>query len=225
MKVLLLLAAAAPLALAQYDYNTASPGSSTSSAAGSATPTASSSGSAPTINVGASGFTFSPDSVTVPVGGQVVFKFAAFSAGHSATQADFSSPCVPAAAGANGTAPFNSGLVSQGGQTFVVTVQSSDPLWFYCGQLGHCQGGMVGVINPPASGNTLDEFKSAAANVAKSSLPSSVQGGVLGGSASGGSTSGSTSATAASSTSKSGAGMLVPGGALFLGGLFAALLR
>jgi len=222
MKVLLLLAAAAPLALAQYDYNTGSSGSSTSSTAGSATATASSSGSAPTINVGASGLTFSPDSVTVPVGGQVVFKFAAFSAGHSATQADFAAPCAPAAGGANGSTPFNSGLVSQGGQTFVVDVASSDPMWFYCGQVSHCQGGMVGVINPPASGQTLDEFKSAAAGTSKSSLPASVQGGTLGGKASGGT---STTPASTSSTTKSGAGMLVPGGALFLGGLFAALLR
>jgi hypothetical protein len=66
----------------------------------------------------------------------------------------------------------------------------------------------------------------AAAGTSKSSLPAGVQGGVLrnGATNSGGST-GSTSATPASSTSKNGAGMLVPGGALFLGGLFAALLR
>jgi hypothetical protein len=32
---------------------------------------------------------------------------------------------------------------------FTVMVNSTDPIWFYCGQVGHCQGGMVGVINPP----------------------------------------------------------------------------
>jgi len=132
---------------------------------------------------------------------------------------------VPAAAGANGTAPFNSGLVTQGGQTFVVTVESTDPMWFYCGQVSHCQGGMVGVINPPASGQTLDMFKSAAAGTSKSSLPAAVQGGVLGGKAGGTTTSGSSSAASASSTAKSDAGVLVPGGALLLGALFAALLR
>jgi plastocyanin len=215
-KQLLLAALAAPLALAlaQYDYSTPS-----ANAAPSASAT--SSGAAPTISVGAGGLTFSPDSVTVPMGGQVVFSFAAFSEGHSATQADFTGPCAPAA-----MAGFNSGFVTKGGQTFVVNVTSADPMWFYCGQVSHCQGGMVGVINPPASGQTLDQFKSAAAGTSKSSLPASVQGGTLGASASsGGSTSGTTSAAQTSSTAKSGAGMLVPGGALFLGGLFAALMR
>jgi plastocyanin len=141
----LILLALAPLALAQGEYGSPS----SSSASTSATASATASGAAPTISVGAGGLVFSPDSVTVPVGGQVVFSFSAFSAGHSATQADFASPCAPAAAGANGTAPFNSGLVSQGGQTFVVNVESTDPMWFYCGQVSHCQGGMVGVINPP----------------------------------------------------------------------------
>jgi hypothetical protein len=76
-----------------------------------------------------------------------------------------------------------------------------------------------------ASGQTLDEFKSAAAGTSKSSLPASVQGGTLGGKASSGGTSTTPASTSSSSTAKSGAGMLVPGGALFLGGLFAALLR
>jgi plastocyanin len=139
----LLLLALAPLALAQYDYGTSASAAPSSSPAASAT----SSGAAPTISVGAGGLVFSPNSVTVPVGGQVVFTFA--SQGHSATQADFAAPCAPAAAGANGTAPFNSGFVNQVGQTFVVTVESSDPVWFYCAQVTHCQNGMVGVINPP----------------------------------------------------------------------------
>jgi plastocyanin len=141
---LFLLALAAPVALAQYGPNTPAAASSSSTPAASAT----TSGSAPTISVGANGLVFSPDTVTAPVGSQVVFSFAAFSEGHSATQADFAAPCAPAAA-ANGTTPFNSGFVSQGGQTFVVTVASADPMWFYCGQVSHCQGGMVGVINPP----------------------------------------------------------------------------
>jgi plastocyanin len=136
-KQLLLVALAAPLALAQYAANTPAAASSPSASASSAS-------AASTIAVGANGLTFSPNSVTVPVGGQVVFTFAAFSEGHSATQADFAAPCVPA----SGTG-FNSGLVSSAADTFVVNVTSTDPMWFYCGQVSHCQGGMVGVINPP----------------------------------------------------------------------------
>jgi uncharacterized cupredoxin-like copper-binding protein len=32
---------------------------------------------------------------------------------------------------------------------FTVTVNDTNPIWFYCGVPTHCQAGMVGVINPP----------------------------------------------------------------------------
>lgn len=49
-----------------------------------------------------------------------------------------------------------------------VKVISKDPKWFYCGQPGHCQQGMVFAINPPATGNTFVAFQAAA----KKSTPS-----------------------------------------------------
>ena len=33
-------------------------------------------------------------------------------------------------------------------QHFVVTINDTQPHWFYCGQDGLCNAGMVGVINP-----------------------------------------------------------------------------
>lgn len=33
--------------------------------------------------------------------------------------------------------------------TFIVTVNNTDPIWFYCSEYMHCQLGMAGVVNPP----------------------------------------------------------------------------
>lgn len=32
--------------------------------------------------------------------------------------------------------------------TFTVTINDTNPIYFYCLFTGHCQAGMVGVINP-----------------------------------------------------------------------------
>ncbi|KAF3008237.1 hypothetical protein E8E15_001125 [Penicillium rubens] len=64
---------------------------------------------------------------------------------------------------------------------FTLTVNDTNPIWLYCAQVGHCQAGMVAVINPPTSGqDTLALFKAAAAKVSGSSEPAAVQGGTLG---------------------------------------------
>lgn len=31
----------------------------------------------------------------------------------------------------------------------VVTLNNTNPIWYYDGQIGHCQAGMVGITNPP----------------------------------------------------------------------------
>ncbi len=38
-------------------------------------------------------------------------------------------------------------------------VWSTEPLWFYCRQTGHCSKGMVFAINPPKEGNTFEAFR------------------------------------------------------------------
>jgi hypothetical protein len=37
---------------------------------------------------------------------------------------------------------------AEGQLTYTVAVKDTNPIWFYCSQGMHCQGGMVGVINP-----------------------------------------------------------------------------
>jgi len=96
------------------------------------------------------------------------------------TQADFAKPCQP-----SNSSSINSGFVNSSNgpasQVWTVQINSTDPIWFYCAQVGHCQGGMVGVINPPSGGDqTLDAFKSAAVNSQSSTMPAQVQGGTLG---------------------------------------------
>jgi hypothetical protein len=72
---------------------------------------------------------------------------------------------------------------------------------------------MVGVINPPANGGqTLDQFKAAAANVATTVPPPRAQGGVLGGAGTAPSGSTTGTGTAATPTPSSGAMGLVEGG-------------
>ena len=48
---------------------------------------------------------------------------------------------------------------------FTIAVNDTKPIWFYCSQAKHCQGGMVGVINAPAanSSRTLASYKALAA--------------------------------------------------------------
>jgi hypothetical protein len=44
-----------------------------------------------------------------------------------------------------------------------VTVNDTQPIWFYCSRASHCASGMVGVVNAPTNSNkTLDAYKAAA---------------------------------------------------------------
>jgi hypothetical protein len=70
---------------------------------------------------------------------------------------------------------------------FLVTINTTDPIYYYCGQIGHCQAGMVGVINPPCNqGNSFtasgsfNAYKSLAMAVKEvGPLPSVIMGGQL----------------------------------------------
>ncbi|KAF3905317.1 hypothetical protein ABW20_dc0108763 [Dactylellina cionopaga] len=123
------------------------------------------------VAVGGSGLVFTPASLTAEVGDTIEWDFGG--GDHTVTQADFSNPCNPITNG------FNSGFTGSGAAKFSIVVTSSDPIWYYCAQAGHCQAGMVGVINPPTSGDTLAAFKSAAANADTKSTPSAPFGGII----------------------------------------------
>lgn len=128
------------------------------------------------INVGEDGaLKFDPDSVTANIGDLLEFHFYSGTGGHSVVSSTFSTPCVPA------TDAFFSGYITgndSGDQTFVVAVNSTDPIWFYCSLGSHCQAGMVGVVNPP-SGQSASDYAMAAQSVMKASAPAAMQGGVL----------------------------------------------
>ncbi|KAH8816034.1 Cupredoxin [Xylogone sp. PMI_703] len=141
------------------------------------------------INVGQTGLSFSPNSVTAQVGDVLQFHF--FPGGHSVVQGDFANPCQPSSSSAffSGNLPGD----SSGNNVFLVTVTSTDPIWYYCSAPGHCPAGMVGVVNPPAN-QTIGAFRSAAQNADSVSAPSSVQGGTV-------TTAGAAPSTAAPGTS------------------------
>jgi plastocyanin len=91
---------------------------------------------------------FMPDSIVAAQGDTVEFKF--WPKNHSVAQGAFGEPCAPMANG------FWSGYVATSAtdaaakEVFTYEVKNaSAPVWFYCTQAKHCQGGMVGVINPP----------------------------------------------------------------------------
>ncbi|KAK3935940.1 hypothetical protein QBC46DRAFT_396249 [Diplogelasinospora grovesii] len=123
------------------------------------------------IDVGLGGnLTFSPNNVTNALPRTVV-EFSFNPKNHSVVQSSFSDPCHPLANG------FSSGFipteVSPSGVLFDIVVQDTKPIWFYCAQTAktHCQAGMVGSINAPTSGNTLDAFIQLAAKASTSTIP------------------------------------------------------
>ncbi|KAJ5753367.1 uncharacterized protein N7511_007520 [Penicillium nucicola] len=142
MTAMIFLLLALPFALAQYGPEDAS---MTSSASSTTTAAASSSTSIHKVDVGEDGFSFNPNTLTVSPGEKVEFHF--YPQNHSVTQASFDHPCHPLSASS-----FSSGFMpttKESETVFTLTVNDTTPLWFYCGQIGHCQAGMVGVINPP----------------------------------------------------------------------------
>lgn len=112
---------------------------------------------------------------------------------------------------------YRANSLAQQNETFQVTVTNKDAIWFYCSLSGHCQEGMVGVVNPPAN-DTISQFIAAAKSAPFISAPSAVGGGTLttlSGSAASQTADSSTGAgtlttmastAAASPTTKSGAG-------------------
>jgi plastocyanin len=186
-----------PLVGAQYGGGG---GSTTSSASSTASSTTSGSASSATqsVDVGESGFVFNPDTIHVPAGGVVEFHF--YPGDHSVAQAAFNNPCHPMS-----DTSFFSGFMASannGNPVWSLTVNDTNPIWFYCGQVGHCAAGMVGVINPSGS-DTLDAFKSAASTASGQSVPAAAQGGILGTPSASQSTAASSSNTATSSSAAS----------------------
>ncbi|RJE26401.1 extracellular serine-rich protein [Aspergillus sclerotialis] len=184
-----------PLVGAQYGGDGGGSSDTTTTTA-SSTESGSASSTTKSVDVGESGLTFNPDTIHIPAGGVVEFHF--YPGDHSVAQAAFDNPCHPIS-----DTGFFSGSMSSakdGKPVWSLTVNDTNPIWFYCGQVGHCQAGMVGVINPSGS-DMLDSFKSAASNANGQSVPSKAQGGILGTSRAGQTTTTSSSMTTTSSRS------------------------
>ena len=137
-----------PAVLAQYGYgNSGSSSSSTASSSSPASTTTSSTSGITTIAVGNGGLNFSPNNISLPVGSVVEFQF--YPPTHSVAQAAFADPCTPLA---NNTGFFSGGFTTSSGtnsNVFSIKINDTKPIWYYCGYPGHCEAGMVGVINPP----------------------------------------------------------------------------
>ncbi|KAJ5647418.1 hypothetical protein N7490_003790 [Penicillium lividum] len=129
----------------QSTSTTTSTPSSTSQTSSSSS--SSSSKAVQSVDVGEDGFTFNPDTLTVSPGNKVEFHF--YPGNHSVTQASFAKPCHPL----NDTSIFSGFVAPTSGESdmvFTLTVNDTNPIWLYCAQVGHCQAGMVAVINPPS---------------------------------------------------------------------------
>jgi len=92
---------------------------------------------APTMGV----LRYVPFSMNASIGDTILFKWGANN--HTVTKSSSLTPCNKSS-----VEPFASGTQNQAFE-FTQVVNSSDPVWYYCGTPGHCQKGMFGVINPP----------------------------------------------------------------------------
>jgi len=159
------------------------------------------------VTVGNNGaLKYEPNNTVAAVGDSVEFDF--FPKNHTVTQSSFADPCHFLPGG------FFSGFVPTTdatlGSSFTITVTDTKPIWFYCSQTtgNHCQQGMVGSINAPATGNTLSAFAAKAKNATVPSTfppPGSSIGGTLikstGNSTSNGTSTGSGSGSGSGSSS------------------------
>ncbi|TLD35060.1 hypothetical protein E2P81_ATG11179 [Venturia nashicola] len=165
------------------------------------------------------GLSFLPNTLYSAVGDTVKFQF--LTPGHSVAAGSYDKPCTPAS-----NTSFYSGILGTT-MTYTITINNTQSIFFYCAVAGHCQAGMVGVINPSGD-QTLTGYRSAAGN-SVGSTPANVQGGVVA-SANAASTSAapstsptatSTTGAAASLTSTAKSDALRIGAGSFLGGLTA----
>ncbi|OCL13694.1 hypothetical protein AOQ84DRAFT_92228 [Glonium stellatum] len=113
---------------------------------------------------------FSPDNLNASVGDVVKFSF--FPSNHSVARAEYLIPCIPYEDTGTGKVGFFSGFVpvnpydfdSQNPPYWLLTVNNSDPMFFYDSSGNECINfTMVGVINPRNGGEIYTQ-KEAAAN-------------------------------------------------------------
>ncbi|KAI0900822.1 Cupredoxin [Annulohypoxylon nitens] len=124
----------------------------TAAAETSAAATSAAAGAAATHTVtvgGAAGLVYTPDSIQANVGDMVIFEF--MSANHTATQSTFATPCKLMEGGMDSGFQPNANNTVDPPPKVAMQVMTTDPLWFYCRQSGHCGKGMTFSINPSAA--------------------------------------------------------------------------
>ncbi|KAK6507821.1 hypothetical protein TWF481_006242 [Arthrobotrys musiformis] len=96
-----------------------------------------------TVNLDYSGNAFVPNQVSATVGDVIQFMF--LSPGHSIIETSLQFPCIPEIEG------FVSGSETSPGRNFnnsiSLTVTKLNPRYFACGEVDHCQKGMVFAVN------------------------------------------------------------------------------
>ncbi|PSR85840.1 hypothetical protein PHLCEN_2v5316 [Hermanssonia centrifuga] len=179
-----------------------------------ATP-ASLTGNTYTVKVGNNGtLTYDPPFVMAQPRDTIVFEF--HQKNHTATQSSFAAPCLPLAS-VNGSTPLNSGFMPVAANatsfpTWSVTVNTTDPLWFFCEQhapdgSSHCGAGMVFAVNPvQSSARNFTAFENLAVALNGTNATNSGA---------------STTSTSPSASPTNGASNLGTNVALILGSLFA----
>ncbi|KAF4614853.1 hypothetical protein D9613_002977 [Agrocybe pediades] len=104
------------------------------------------------VAVGANGLlAFDPTDIQAAAGDTITFSFLAKN--HSVTQSTFAAPCTKSGLDSGFHLPVAGGTGATDFPTFVVTVNDTSPLWFYCAQTNpvvHCPMGMVFAVNAPA---------------------------------------------------------------------------
>ncbi|KAN0129615.1 Cupredoxin [Lactarius tabidus] len=122
------------------------------------------------VTVGAnSSLTFNPTSVTAQANDTITFVFSPRN--HTVTQSNFTAPCLSLEGGVDsGFEPVSSNTTEV--VSFTITVNDTNPSWWYCRQMGHCKAGMVFAINPTTN-QTFEKFQATAnASSADGSPPS-----------------------------------------------------
>src|SRR6266849_2688938 len=83
------------------------------------------------VKVGSSGLAFDPPSVNATTGDIIQFVF--YPKNHTVTQSTFAAPCSPMSGGADsGFNPTTANATNV--PSYSVTVNNTQPLWFYCKQ-------------------------------------------------------------------------------------------
>ncbi|KAK0727690.1 hypothetical protein B0T26DRAFT_605630, partial [Lasiosphaeria miniovina] len=129
---------------------------------------------AKTIRVSLGSLVFTPDTVTAAVGNVIEFSFPV---NNSATMSDFDTPCTPAKEAAGFHSGFFATSSRQNKTAFQITVNTTNPIFIYCGFLTHCQNGMTAVVNPNDT-QTLEAYRLAAKEVERTIV---LDGGAFGG--------------------------------------------